>query len=171
MTPEYCVMLTTAIANTGTGYCRPGHHSPPAPITHSLLRTLAAAHWCHLPLGCLLGAGTASLRRESRVMVTYHRSQSFCLLLFHGDTFNLENFFVFWTSLRLIIIEPSLYFKIDNRYPDTTPTPASCPSTNFVTGTNIYVCFLADLGSCWQATYILIIDTFDFILKIVFKWS
>ena len=67
---------------------------------HSLLRTLAAAHWCHLPLGCLLGAATASLRRESRVMVPYHRSQSFCLLLFHGDTFNLENFFVFWTSLR-----------------------------------------------------------------------
>ena len=54
---------------------------------------------------------------------------------------------------------------------DTTPTPASCPSTNSVTGTNIYFCFLADLGSCWQTTYILIIDTFDFILKIVFKWS
>ena len=54
-TPEYCVMVTTAILQT--------LHQTPAPITHSLLRTLAAAHSCHLPLGCLLGAGTASLRR------------------------------------------------------------------------------------------------------------
>ena len=62
MTPEYCVMLTTAILQT-LAPVTAGLVTTRASVTHSLLRTLAAAHSCHLPLGCLLGAGTASLRR------------------------------------------------------------------------------------------------------------